>query len=305
MSAETTQDPWSDVDFAKLEKSLRRGRTLFSWSMSGIVGVLTVIASLPLFSVIFMLLYRGAQRLSISLFTQTPPAGLEEGGGIGNAILGTLAMVGIASAISVPFGILAAMILAEFAPDSVISAMVRFCAKVLTGFPSILAGVFVYAILVVTTGNPSALAGGVALSILMIPTVMLTAEESIKMVPRKMKEAAVGMGCTSTQVAWKVLLPTAMPGILTGVMLAVARAAGETAPLLFTARFAMNSWLIDSSGFYPMEPTASLAVLIYNFSGSPYSNQVEVAWAASLMLVVLVLFFNVLGQSFQKRSPER
>ncbi len=305
MSQGEIENPFDGVDFPKLEKSLRSGRTLFSATMSVITGALTVIAMVPLFSVLFMLLYRGGQHLSLALFTQTPPAGLEPGGGIGNAIVGTIVMVGIAALISVPFGILAAIILAEFGPDSRVAAVVRFCAKVLTGFPSILAGVFAYAVVVYTLGTPSALAGGVALSILMLPTVMLTAEEAIKMVPRKMRDAAVGMGATPTQVVWKILVPTAMPGILTGVMLAVARAAGETAPLLFTARFSMNSWIVDSTGVYPMEPTASLAVLIYNFSTSAFQNQIEMAWAASLVLVALVLLFNVLGQTISRRTPQR
>ena len=135
-------------------------------------------------------------------------------------------------------------------------------------------------------GTYSALAGGIALAILMLPTVVLTAEEAMKMVPRKMKDAALGMGCTRTQMIWKVVLPTALPGILTGVMLAVARVAGESAPLLFTALFS-NYWLSRVS-----EPTASLSILIYNFSSMPFDNQIELAWAASLVLVLIVLVFN-------------
>src|SRR5262249_48930970 len=141
----------------------------------------------------------------------------------------------------------------------------------------------------------SALAGAVALSILMVPTVLLTAEDAIKMVPAKMREAAIGMGCTPTQVVTYVLLPTAMPGILTGVMLAVARAAGETAPLLFTAL--MSSYWLD--GIF--QPTASLAVLIYNFSGQT-ENMQELAWAAALVLVLMVLAFNLAGQYLSSRS---
>src|ERR671930_319057 len=137
-------------------------------------------------------------------------------------------MVGIAAVLSVPFGMLAAVFLAELGPESTTAMAVRFCAKTLTGLPSILAGVFAYAAVVLLTGTYSAPAGGVALALLMLPIVMLTAEEAMKMVPARMKEAAVGMGCTPSQVIWKVVLPTAIPGILTGVMLAVARASGET-----------------------------------------------------------------------------
>jgi phosphate transport system permease protein len=210
-------------------------------------------------------------------------------------------MVGIAALISVPFGILAAIFLAEFDPHSRIAGAVRFCAKTMTGLPSILAGVFAYAAVVLLTGTYSAPAGGIALSLLMIPTVMLTAEEAMKAVPARMKEAAVGLGCTSSQVVWRVVLPTALPGMLTGVMLAVARASGETAPLLFTALFS-NYWLLESGHVAVMEPTASLAVLIYNFSGMPFENQIEMAWAAALVLVVLVLIINIIGQLLSRKS---
>jgi phosphate transport system permease protein len=172
-----------------------------------------------------------------------------------------------------------------------LAATARFLAKVLTGFPSILAGVFVYAIIVLAMGTYSALAGGVSLAVLMLPTVVLTAEEALKMVPRRMKDAALGMGCTRTQMIWKIVLPTALPGILTGVMLGVARVAGESAPLLFTALFT-NYWLHSLS-----EPTASLSILIYNFSSMPFDNQIELAWAASLILVLIVLIFNILSRA--------
>jgi phosphate transport system permease protein len=247
--------------------------------------------------VLIMLIVNGGQRLSVTLFTDLPPAAGMTGGGIGNAILGTLLMVGIASLISVPIGILAAVYMAEFGPGTKTAAAVRFVAQVLTGLPSILAGVFAYAVVVVVTGTFSAPAGGVALALLMLPTVLLTAEDAIRSVPARMREAAIGMGATRTQLTWLVLLPTALPGILTGVMLAVARAAGETAPLLFTALFS-DYWLSPK----PLEPTPSLAVLIYEFSGSPFQNQIEIAWAASLVLVAIVLVVNILGQFLAGRS---
>jgi phosphate transport system permease protein len=143
-------------------------------------------------------------------------------------------------------------------------------------------------------GGYSAIAGGIALSVLMLPTVILTAEEAMKMVPRKMKDAALGMGCTRAQTIWKVTLPTALPGILTGVILGIARVAGESAPLLFTALFS-NYWLSSLR-----EPTASLSILIYNFSSMPFDNQIELAWAASLVLVLIVLVFNVLSRLLGK-----
>lgn len=289
------------VDVAQLEKSLRRPRSAFNVFMSGATALMTISALVPLFSVVFMLLVKGGERLSFSLFTQLPPAAFEQGGGFGNAILGTLVMVGLAALISVPFGVLGAVFLAEVGPETHLAKVVRMAAKVLTGFPSILAGVFAYGAVVLLTGGFSAVAGGIALSILMLPTVMLTAEEAIRMVPAKIREAAIGMGATQMQTVWMVLLPTAFPGILTGVMLAVARAAGETAPLLFTALFS-NYWLAAGNNVDLMQPTASLAVLIYNFSAMPFDNQVELAWAAALVLVLLVLAVNLIGQSLSQKT---
>jgi phosphate transport system permease protein len=237
-----------------------------------------------------MLLIEGGSRLDWEAITALPPSAFEMGGGFGNAIIGTLIMVGIATLISVPIGLFAAIYLAILDPDSKLAQTARFLAKVLTGFPSILAGVFVYAVMVVTMKTYSALAGGVALAVLMLPTVVLAAEQAMAMVPKKMKDAAFGMGCTRTQVILKVVLPTGASGILTGVMLAIAGAAGNSAPLLFTALF--SDYYLRSL----TEPTASLAILIFNFSGMPYENQIQLAWAASLVLVLIVLVFNVLAR---------
>jgi phosphate transport system permease protein len=284
--------------------SLRRSRlepralrntllTLGTW-------VAALIASVPLVSVLYMLVVRGGSRLSWEALVELPPAGFDVGGGFGNAIVGTLVMVGMAALISVPLGVLASVFLAELGPDSTLADAARFGAKTLTGLPSILAGVFAYAAVVLATGTYSAPAGGVALAVLMLPTVVLTAEEAMKMVPRITKDAAYGIGCTRTQVIWKVVLPTALPGILTGVMLSVARAAGETAPLLFTALFS-SYWLVSGGQATLMAPTASLAVLIYNFSGMPFENQIELAWAASLVLVLIVLIINVVSRLIGRR----
>lgn len=290
----------SDTNFlaAEAAPSLQRkleGRALRSILLSCVVWGSAVLASVPLFSVLYMLITRGGARLNMEVFTELPPAGFEMGGGFGNALAGTFFMVGIAAAIAIPVGILAAIFLAELGPSSKLANAARFAAKTLTGLPSILAGVFAYAMVVLTTGTYSAPAGGVALAVLMLPIVVLTAEESMKMVPKIMKDAAYGMGCTRSQVIWKVVLPTGMPAILTGVMLAIARAAGETAPLLFTALFS-NYWIYHEGSLAVMNPTASLAVLIYNFSGMPFDNQLELAWAASLVLVMIVLIVNVVSR---------
>ena len=292
-------DPFADVDLSQLERSLRRPRTLADFSLNALVTGMTLASLVPLFSVVLMLAWRGGQKLSAAVFTQLPPAPLEQGGGFGNAVAGTLIIVALAVAASVPVGLLTAIFLSQ-AEESRAADVVRFCAKVLTGFPSILAGVFAYGAVVLATGTYSAVAGAVALSILMLPTIVLTSEDAIRMVPGRMKDAAIGMGATSTQVVWMVLLPTALPAILTGIMLAVARAAGETAPLLFTALFS-NYWLWSHGHANLMQPTASLAVLIYNFAGMPFQNQVELAWAAALVLVLLVLGANIAGQSLSSR----
>ena len=285
----------SEFHLPRLERQPFEPRALKSIILSAITVAAAVTACIPLFSVLIMLIYRGGKRLSLELFYALPPAAFETGGGFGNAIVGTLFMVGIAALISVPFGILAAIFLAELGSDSKIAVAARFCAKIMTGLPSILAGVFAYASVVLVTGTYSAWAGGIALSLLMIPVVLLTAEEAIKMVPRAMKEAAVGIGCTPAQAMVKVILPVAMPGIITGVVLAVARAAGETAPLLFTALFS-DYWL------NAQEPTASLAVLIYNYSGMPFENQIELAWAASLVLVLMVFLLNIISRTLGGRK---
>jgi phosphate transport system permease protein len=278
-----------EVTLPRLERQLFERRALKSGFLTGLTWGIAVLGSIPLFSVIFMLVTQGGTRLDLEALTGLPPAGFEMGGGFGNAIIGTLVMVAIATVISVPLGILAAIYLAVLGPNSQLANVSRFVAKTLTGFPSILAGVFTYAVLVIASGY-SALAGGVALAVLMLPTVVLAAEEAMKQVPQKMTDAAFGMGCTRSQVIWKVVLPTGLSGILTGVMLAVAGAAGESAPLLFTALFS-NYYISEL-----VEPTASLSILIYNFSAMPFDNQIKLAWAASLVLVLIVLVFNILAR---------
>jgi phosphate transport system permease protein len=293
----TTQAPAiGPIDLSYLTRSLRRPRTFIDYCLSVLCSLLTFLAAVPLFSVLIMLLWKGGSRLGVALFTQLPPAAGMEGGGIGNAIVGTLLVVLLAAIFSIPIGVLTGIYLAEMGEGPVASA-VRFCAKVLTGLPSILAGVFAYTTVVLATGRFSPIAGGVALAILMLPTITLTTEEAIRSVGSEMREAAIGMGATHAEVVWQILLPTALPGVLTGVLLALSRAAGETAPLLFTMTFS-DYWLSHNL----MEPTASLAVLIFNFSKSPFENQKTIAWAASLVLVLLVLGLNIAGQLFARRA---
>jgi phosphate transport system permease protein len=286
-----------EVELHQLDRSLRRPRTLLNYALSVLCGILALLAAVPLLSVLIMLIVRGGARLSVALFTQLPPAAGMSGGGIGNAIVGTVLVVFIGALISIPVGIFGGVYLAEINPEGRAGSVVRFCAKLLTGLPSILAGVFAYTTVVLVTGHFSPLAGGIALAVLMLPTILLTTEESLRAVGDEMREAAIGMGATQAEVVWHILIPTALPAILTGILLAVARGAGETAPLLFTLTFS-DFWL---RGHF-MEPTASLAVLIYNFSKSPFENQKEIAWAASLVLVLIVLVLTLGAQALSQRA---
>ncbi len=253
------------------------------------------VALLPLVAVLSYVIIRGASRLNLDLFTQLPPPPMAPGGGIANAIIGTLEMVGIAALISVPVGIAAAVYLSEFSKPQT-ARWIRFATNVLNGVPSIILGVFAYAALVVTTKTFSAVAGAVALSILMLPIIIRTTDEALQIVPQEIRWAAVGVGAAKYQTVLKIVLPAALPAIMTGVTLAIARAAGETAPLIFTALFTQ---------FWPsslLQPTPSLAVLVYNFSGVPFENQKELAWAASLILVLMVLITSAISRWFVQRK---
>lgn len=271
-------------------------RSAFNRVLNVVCVGLALLSFVPLLSILFLLLHKGLPLLSWNIFTQLPPAAGQSGGGFGNAVAGTLMMVGLAVGFATPFGVLAAIYVNEYAPASRLAGAVRFVAKLLTGIPSIICGVFAYAVIVLTTKQFSAWAGGFALAILILPTIILTAEQALLGVPKAYREASYGLGATNFQTIWRIVLPDALPAIMTGVMLAVARAAGETAPLIFTALFSQY-WLRSLN-----EPTASLSVLIFNFSTLPFEHQVNMAWTASLVLVILVTGANVTAQLlFRKR----
>jgi phosphate transport system permease protein len=258
------------------------------WSVLCIA--LSFLTLVPLFSIVFLVLEKGLPLLNLQVFTQLPPAPGLTGGGFGNAIQGTAVMVAIALVISTPLGILSAIYVSEYSPKSRLAHTVRFVAKLLTGIPSIICGVFAFAVVVLSTGTSSSIAGGTALAVLTLPTILLTTEQALLGVPKALREASYGLGATKFQTIVRVILPEALPAIMTGIMLAVARAAGETAPVLFTASFS-NYWLKSL-----MEPAGSLSVLIYNFSTLPYDYQISMAWTASLVLVVLVTITNITAQ---------
>ncbi|MEH2211941.1 phosphate ABC transporter permease PstA [Nostoc sp.] len=280
------------------ERSLTRSamsqRTLFNTVMTVIAFTCGVLALVPLLAVLSYVIIKGFSSLNLAVFVELPPKALQKGGGFGNAILGTLLMVGIAALISIPFGVLGAIYITEFSSARV-ARWVRFAANVLSGVPSIIAGVFAYGIVVLTMvklnlGSYSALAGGFALAILMLPIILRTTDEALQLVSQDLRQASVGLGATNFQTVSQVVLPAALPAIVTGATLAIARASGETAPLLFTALF---------SNFWPdgvFQPTASLAVLVYKYAISPFKNWQSLAWAASLILVLMVLITSIIAR---------
>ena len=280
-------------DTSTLKKNPSSPRTLFGLIMSGIAGLFTIIAIVPLFIILGYLLTKGISSLRLQVFTELPPPPLVDGGGFGNAILGTIIMVGIGALISVPIGVMAAIYLSEFSEGSRLANWIRFATNVLSGVPSIIIGVFAYGAIVLTFKQYSAWAGGFALSILMLPIIVRTTDEALKLVPQEVRQASRGVGANDYQTVLQVVLPAAIPAIITGVTLAIARAAGETAPLLFTALFT-QFWPNWDNLF--VEPTASLAVLVYNFAIVPFQNQQELAWAAAFILVLLVLITSVISR---------
>jgi phosphate transport system permease protein len=273
-----------------------RASLVFSRFMDILVGIVTLAALVPLVSVLYMVISKGAGNFRWSMLWELPPAAGMDGGGFGNALQGTLVLVAIGTLVSLPTGVLTAIFLTEYSQGTKSARIIRFCAKILSGLPSILAGVFIFGVLVVTTRSFSVLAGGLALGILMLPIIILATEEALLRVPRILREASLALGANRTQTVLYITLPAAASTIITGVMLAVARAAGETAPIIFTALF--TSYWISSLH----EPTASMAVLIYNFSSMPYDNMVNMAWTASFVLIVIVLVTNIVSHVVANRS---
>ncbi|HVP61933.1 MAG TPA: phosphate ABC transporter permease PstA [Myxococcaceae bacterium] len=263
-----------------------RYRKFVDRGMAAVCAIFFALAFVPLTSVLWLVISKGGAGLSWDFFTQLPKPVGEAGGGIGNALVGTLYMVGLACVLGLPLGVGAGIYLAEKG-DGTLGNTVRFVAEVLSGVPSIVIGIVAYALVVIPMGHFSALAGGVALAILMIPTVAITTEELVRLVPGALREASLALGVPNWKTSLRVVIRTAMSGIVTACLLAVARAAGETAPLIFTA---LNNqyWNVD-----PRAPTASLTVAIYNYAISPYDDWHAKAWTASLVLLIVVGLLNI------------
>jgi phosphate transport system permease protein len=261
-------------------------RRIISNFMVGLMIGAVIVALLPLFFILINLVLKGASSLSLDFFTQTPAPAGETGGGVVHALVGTLLIVGMASLIGLPMGIGAGIYCAEY-PGSRLTWVTRFVADVLNGTPSIVVGVFAWAWIVATQKHFSALAGSVALALLMIPMVLRTTEEMIKLVPNSLREAALALGYPRWRTSLSVVIRTTLPGIVTGALLATARIAGETAPLLFTA---LGSQYLS---FDLNQPMAALPLTVFTYATGPYPQWHSYAWAAALVLILVVFILSL------------
>ncbi len=261
----------------------RISRQLADHAATGLSILSTILVVAPLVAIFIYLLYKGASSLNLAFFTQVPKPVGEAGGGMANAIFGSALLLAIGSVIGVPIGIAAGIFLAEFGQGSRLANAVRFTADVLNGVPSIVMGISVYSLIVLPQKHFSALSGGVALGIMMIPTITRTTEEMLLMVPHSIREAALGLGVPNWRSVLAITLKTASPGVITGCMLAFARVAGETAPLLFTA-FGNQFWSANLD-----QPIAALPLQIFVYAISPYDEWHRLAWAGALVLIVLIV----------------
>jgi phosphate transport system permease protein len=260
--------------------SLRRRFT--DHFMTGVAVLTVVLVLVPLFAIFAYLVYRGVGSINWAFLTQTPKPVGEAGGGMANAIVGSAFILALASILGVPLGVGAGIYLAEYGRNR-LGDVIRFTADVLNGVPSIVIGIVAYSIVVLYQKHFSALAGGVALAIMMVPTITRTTEEMLLLVPQALREAAYGLGIPRWRTTLSITLRTATSGVLTGIMLAFARVAGETAPLLFTA-FGNQFWNLRVD-----QPTAALPLQIFNYAISPYDEWHRQAWAGALVLIVLIV----------------
>jgi phosphate transport system permease protein len=264
--------------------------------VTGLAVLSTVIVIVPLVAILAYLLYKGASSLNLAFFTHIPAPVGEPGGGMANSMVGSAIVLALASLMGIPVGIAAGVYLAEYGQGKVLAMAVRFTADVLNGIPSIVMGISAYSLIVIQQGHFSAFAGGVALAIMMVPTITRTTEEMLMTVPHAIREAALGLGVPKWRTVLSVSLRTASPGIITGCMLAFARVAGETAPLLFTA-FGNQFW-----SFKLNEPIAALPLQIYVYAISPYDEWHRLAWAGALVLILMIMVSVTLVRIYAGRG---
>jgi phosphate transport system permease protein len=273
------------------------GRKILSSIFVALCAAAVLAALIPLGFVLFFVVGQGMSSVNVDFFTQMPKPVGEPGGGMANAIAGTLMLSGLAAVMAVPIGVVSGIYMSEYA-GTTFASIVRFAADTLNGVPSIVIGVFAYGVAVLPFQQFSAFAGGFALGVMMIPIIARTTEELLLLVPGAMREGALALGATRARAVLSVVLPAALPGIVTGVVLALARIAGETAPLLFTS---FNNRFFNTD---LRQPTASLTVQIYNYAVAPYDDWHRQAWAGALVLVTIVLVCSLLAR-FATRRLER
>ncbi len=273
---------------------LRRNATNYFVSTLAILATIVVI--MPLVAILFYIIYMGASSLNLAFFTHIPAPVGEAGGGMANSIVGSGIILGLASLMGIPIGIAAGVYLAEFGQGTFLANAIRFTADVLNGVPSIVMGISIYSLVVMQQKHFSALAGGIALAIMMVPTITRTTEEMLATVPHAIREAALGLGVPKWRTVMSISLRTASPGIITGCMLAFARVAGETAPLLFTA-FGNQFW-----SFKLDEPIAALPLQIFVYATGPYDEWHRLAWAGALVLIVMIMVSVTLVRIFANRG---
>jgi phosphate transport system permease protein len=283
-----TPSTWNRVNTAR--------RYLVNHMVTGLAVLSTLLVIAPLVAILMYLLYKGASSLNLAFFTHIPAPVGESGGGMANAIAGSGIVLGLASWMGIPVGIAAGVYLAEFGRGRLLATAVRFTADVLNGVPSIVMGISIYSLVVMQQHHFSAFAGGVALAVMMVPTITRTTEEMLATVPHAIREAALGLGVPKWRTVLSVSLKTASPGIITGCMLAFARVAGETAPLLFTA-LGNQFW-----SFHLNEPIAALPLQIYVYAISPYDEWHRLAWAGSLVLIVMIMVAVTLVRIYASRG---
>ena len=297
MSTQPSSQPRPPMNFQSTAMRLNSTRrTVMNYLVTGLSILATILVIIPLVAILFYLVYKGASSLNLAFFTHIPAPVGESGGGMANSIVGSGVILALASLMGVPIGIAAGVYLAEFGQGTFLANAVRFTADVLNGVPSIVMGIAVYSLIVMPQKHFSAFAGGVALAIMMVPTITRTTEEMLATVPHAIREAALGLGVPKWRTVLSVSLRTASPGIITGCMLAFARVAGETAPLLFTA-FGNQFW-----NFRLNEPIAALPLQIFVYAISPYDEWHRLAWAGALVLIVLIMVSVTLVRIFANRG---
>ncbi len=268
-----------------------RWRKTVNVGMLGLSGLFTILAVIPLLWILIYVIQKGAPEMTLSFFTHLPtPSGIP-GGGLANALVGSLITVGIGALIAAPIGIMAAFYL-FYRPNTILGTLLRFSADVISGVPSIVMGIFAYTLIVIPQRHFSAFAGGAVLAFIMLPIIIRTSEEMLRLIPRSLREGSLALGATEWRTSLSVLLPAAANGVITGLMLAIARAAGEAAPMLFTA-FG-NPYLSTSLN----QPVATLPHTIFIYAISPYADQQAQAWGAALVLIILVLALNIGARAY-------